>query len=56
MFGVNNVVQIYDHAEHTYNGKVGIIRRIDTVRGHIFYMVEIGNRLIACSPDELMED
>lgn len=55
MFSVSNMVQIYDHAEHTYNGKIGVIRRIDMVRGHTFYMVEIGNRLIACSPDELME-
>jgi len=55
MFSVSSMVQIYDHAEHTYNGKIGVIRRIDMVRGHTFYMVEIGNRLIACSPDELME-
>jgi hypothetical protein len=55
MFAQNNTVQIYDHAEPSYNGKVGVIRKVEIIRGHVFYLVEIANRLIPCSADELIE-
>lgn len=56
MFTVNGNVQIYDHSEPTYNGMLGIIRQIQNVRNSIYYMVEINNRLIPCTEDELIED
>jgi hypothetical protein len=55
MFRSENVVQIYDHSEPMYNGKMGIIRRVETIRGHTYYMVEINNRLVPCTADELIE-
>jgi hypothetical protein len=55
MFDADNVVQIYDHADPIYNGKTGTICRIDVIRGHEFYMVEIDNRLVPCNEEELIE-
>ena len=56
MFIVNQPVKIFDLSEESYNGKLGIIKSIEHVRQHTYYLVDIQNRLVPCTDDELMED
>jgi hypothetical protein len=56
MFTINQPVKIVDHSEDSYNGKIGIIKAIERVRQHTFYIVDIQSRLVPCTDDELMED
>lgn len=56
MFTINQPVKIFDHSEESYNGKLGTIKSIERVRQHTYYLVDIQNRLVPCTDDELMED
>jgi len=56
MFDINQSVKIFDHSEDSYNGQLGVIKSIEQVRQHTYYLVDIQNTLVPCTDDELMED